>query len=590
MIIDKKLKLLREKMSENGVSAYIMPLCDPHQSEYPATHWKSMGYISGFTGSAGTVVVTLDHAGLWTDSRYYIQGEQELSGSSFVLHKAIQNQPGHTAWLSENLKEGEIVIADGPMISVGQKDKWTSKLASKGIKLRLTHDFIGSTWSERPAIPLNTVFEHEVKYSGKNRASKLSEIRAEMVEHNADYHLVTTLDDVAWILNLRGRDVECNPVFVSYLVIGKTETYLFMDKAKISDELTAVLAKDNISIKGYDTIVGFLEALSEEDRVLINKGSINVQLYEALDKATTVDGKIISRHLKAIKNSTEIDHFRKVHEKDAVALTKAFYWLEQTVKKQTVTEFEFSEKLTACRAEQEGYFGDSFSAIIGYKGNGAIIHYRPYEDTAAAIHNDGILLVDSGGQYNDGTTDITRTITFSPPPPEQVNAYTRVLKGHIGLAQAVFPEGPTGGQLDVLARHSLWQDCMNYGHGTGHGVGFFMNVHEPPQGFAPGLAGRATSIQKPGMITSNEPGHYVADQYGIRIENLLLTKEAKVKGFLEFETITYFPIDTQLIDFSLLTKAEVDWLNAYHEEVKARICPLLDGEHKKWMEEKCKAV
>ncbi len=590
MKIDEKLSVLRSKMTAQGISAYIMPLGDPHQSEYPAAHWKSLRYISGFTGSAGTVAVTTDHAGLWTDSRYFLQGEQELSTSSFELHKMGQGQAGYVDWLAENLPEGAVVIADGAMISLGQRDSWTKKFEAKGISLKVTEDFIGDKWEGRPPIPEGTIFEHEVKFAGKSRAEKLTEIRAAMQEAGADLHLVTTLDDIGWIMNLRGSDVECNPVFVSYLLIGKEGVQLFINPSKVSAGLESTLAADNIKIHNYQDIIPQLKQLTTSDKVLINKASVNVQLYEALSQATTIDGKIISRHLKAVKNDTEINHFRQVHVKDAVALTKAFYWLEQTVKEQPVTEYEFSEKLTACRAEQAGYFGDSFSAIVGYKGNGAIIHYRPYEKTAAAIHNDGILLVDSGGQYTDGTTDITRTITFTPPPPEQKNAYTRVLKGHIALAQAVFPEGTTGGQLDVLARHSLWQDGMNYGHGTGHGVGFFMNVHEPPQGFAPGATGRATSIQKPGMITSNEPGHYVTDQYGIRIENLLLTKKAKTEGFLEFETITYFPIDTQLIDFSLLTKAEVDWLNAYHADVKERVCPQLDGVYKEWMEEKCKEV
>ncbi len=591
MLITQRLQALRAKMKQEGVAAYIMPLSDPHQSEYPATYWKSLAYISGFTGSAGTVMVSQDHAGLWTDSRYFIQGEQELEGSSFELHKMnVQHHPGYIEWLQSNLKKGDIVIADGPMISLAQKDKWSKKLSEAGIKLKTTADFIDSTWENRPQLPDTAIFEHEISYAGQSRAEKLAEVRKGMAEKEADYHLVTTLDDIAWILNLRGSDVECNPVFVSFLLIAKDKTQLFINEAKVPSALKEKLLKDGITIQAYNDISSYLSKLQQSDRVLINNGSINVQLHEALSDATTINGKIISRHLKAIKNTTEIDHFRRVHVKDAVALTHAFYWLEQTVKERTVTEYEFAAKIGECRSQQQGYFGESFSAIVGYKGNGAIIHYRPALETAAEITYDGILLVDSGGQYIDGTTDITRTITFSPPPAEQKNAYTRVLKGHIALAKAVFPEGTTGGQLDTLARHSLWEDGLNYGHGTGHGVGFFLNVHEPPQGFAPGATGRATSSQKPGMVTSNEPGHYVTDKYGIRIENLILTKQSKTEGFLEFETITYFPIDTQLIDFSLLTKGEVDWLNAYHEEVKTKVCPQLDGVYKAWMEEKCKPV
>lgn len=590
-MINSRLALLREKMQENGVSAYIMPLCDPHQSEYPADHWKSMAWISGFSGSAGSVMVALDHAGLWTDSRYFIQGAQELANSSFELHKmTIQSHPGYLDWLTENLKEGDTVIADGPMISIAQRNKYKKALSEKGIMLKITDDFIGSIWSDRPTIPTEKVFDHPVVYSGQTRTEKIKEVQKHLAEKNADYHLITTLDDIAWLLNLRGRDVDCNPVFVAHVVLAADKTLLFINSAKLTEELAKELKDEGIELKPYDQITNFLSGLDATTSILIHKSSINVQLHSAINSAQIIEGEIISRHLKAIKNKTEINHFRSVHVKDAIALTHAFYWLENTVKERPVSEYEFSMYIKKCRSEQADYFGESFNAIVGYKGNGAIIHYRPPAEGSAEINNDGILLVDSGGQYMDGTTDITRTITFSPPPPEQKNAYTRVLKGHIALATAVFPKGTRGGQLDILARQSLWADGLNYGHGTGHGVGFFLNVHEPPQGFAPGLSGRAATIQKAGMVTSNEPGHYVADKYGIRIENLVLATESKKEGFLEFETITYFPIDTQLIDFSLLTKVEVEWLNAYHADVKAKLCPLLEGEMKTWMEEKCALV
>ena len=578
-------------MSKNQVDAYIMPLSDPHQSEYPATHWKSLAWISGFTGSAGTVMVSKDHAGLWTDSRYFIQGEQELSDSSFELHKMkVQNHPGYIDWCLNNLPEGSTVALDSPMISLAQREKFAKALETKKIKVKLTVDLIGADWTDRPVIPTEQIFEHPIKYAGVSRTDKIESIRKKMKEKGADYHLVTTLDDIAWIFNLRGKDVECNPVFVSYCVIGMDTTYLFINPSKLSQELTDKLSSQGITIKDYNDIVPFLSALSSDKSILIHTTTINVQLHEALKNANIINGTLISRHLKAVKNETEIGHFRQVHIKDAVALTHAFYWLENTVKERTVSEYEFAAKLAECRGQREDYFGESFSAIVGYKGNGAIIHYRPEMDTCADIRNDGILLVDSGGQYMDGTTDITRTISFTPPPPEQKNAYTRVLKGHIGLAKAKFPKGTRGGQLDTFARQALWDDEMNYGHGTGHGVGFFLNVHEPPQGFAPGTAGRASSVQKEGMITSNEPGHYVADQYGIRIENLLLTKQATNEDFLEFETITYFPIATNLIDFSILTKDEVKWLNDYHADVKSKLLPLLEGEYKTWMEKKCAAV
>lgn len=590
-MINDRISQLREIMREKGYSGYIMPLCDPHQSEYPATHWKSMEWISGFTGSAGTVLITLDHAGLWTDSRYYIQAETELATSSMVMHKMdAQRSPGFLNYLGDHLKEGDIVIADAPMISLSQEKKYHEILSDKGIKLHMENDFIGSIWDERPSVPLDPVFEHPIKYAGRSRTDKISEVRKKMAEQGASHHLITTLDDIAWMLNLRGRDVSCNPVFVAYCVIAPSSVYLFINESKIPDELKKTLVDEGITLRPYYGVSDFLSALTDNEKVLIHKATINAQLNSLLNNTTVLDGPLISRHLKAIKNETEIRHFRDVHVKDAIALTHAFFWLEQTVKERGVSEYEFAAKLAECRGEQPHYFGESFNAIVGYKGNGAIIHYRPEMDSCAEIQNDGILLVDSGGQYIDGTTDITRTITFTPPPPEQKNAYTRVLKGHIALAKAVFPEGTTGGQLDALARKSLWEDCLNYGHGTGHGVGFFMNVHEPPQGFAPGATGRASSIQKAGMVTSNEPGHYVQDSYGIRIENLLLTIAAEKEGFLKFETITYFPIDTQLIDFSLLTKDEVQWLNAYHKDVLTRLTPHLDGDLLDWMKNKCLPV
>jgi len=410
-----------------------------------------------------------------------------------------------------------------------------------------------------------------------------------MREKEAGLHIISTLDDIAWLLNLRGSDVDCNPVFVAYCLVEHESVTLYTDPQKLTEELKTTLAKDKVRIEPYSEAANRLKDIKDE-KILIDRSTINAQLHDILKPEAIIAGPLITRHLKAIKNETEISHFKAVHKKDAVALTHAFYWLEKAVLKSPVSEYTFAKKLEECRRLQPHYFGESFSAIVGYKGNGAIIHYRPDKDDSAMIENDGILLVDSGGQYMDGTTDITRTISFTPPPPEQKNSYTRVLKGHIALAMAVFPEGTSGGQLDALARHSLWADGLNYGHGTGHGVGFFLNVHEPPQGFAPGTSGRAASVQKPGMVTSNEPGHYVADAYGIRIENLVLTIKSDKAGLLAFETITYFPIDTTLIERSLLSQEEVSWLNDYHADVHDKIVPMLKEPYKAWMVEKCKPI
>ena len=593
-MINSRLSTLREVMRKEGIAAYIIPLSDPHQSEYPAEHWKAVPWISGFSGSAGLVIVSLDHAGLWTDSRYFIQAEEELAESEFVLHKLNMNRdPSHLTWLTDNLAEHSTVAVDGSLISMNQWDKYSKTLEAKNINLQLTDDLIGQVWkTDRPLVPLEPVFEHIVAYAGRSRTTKIASIRKEMVELGVSHHLITTLDDIAWTLNLRGSDVACNPVFVSYLLIGATEVKLYIDASKVTEKLSQQLSDDGISIFAYPEIYKEVTLLTDQTTLLIHKSTINVQLHEAINKACKISyGKLISRHMKALKNEVELDHFRKVMVKDGVALTKAFYWLEKEVEVRKVTEFEFAAKLGACRAEQAHYFGESFSAIVGYESNGAIIHYRPQIAQCKEITNEGILLVDSGGQYLDGTTDITRTIAFSAPTEAQMDAYTRVLKGHIALAKAKFPAGTSGGQLDVLARHSLWEAGMDYGHGTGHGVGFFLNVHEPPQGFAPGIKGRAASIQKIGMITSNEPGYYVDGEYGIRIENLVATIASPVQeGFLEFETITYFPIATNLIEPSLLTRAEVDWLNEYHRIVEDKLAPMLDAEHRAWLVKKCQKI
>ena len=591
MNINDKIAALRSQMQSNGYDAYIIPSGDPHQSEYPAAPWKGREWISGFTGSAGTAVVTLNHAGIWTDSRYFLQAETELADNEFELHKMYnQFTPGYVAWLSKNLNEGSNVAIDGPLFSLNEKKKFESVLSKRNINLVITDDVIDSVWADRPAVPLEPVFEHDVVFAGKSRIQKLDEVRDVIRNNNATHHLISTLDDIGWLLNLRGYDVEFNPVFVAYCVVGLTEVDLFVDASKLSEGLSAKLAQDNINIHPYDEIYNYLGQCGSDFRMLIDASSINIKLYESLKNADRIPGPAICRELKAIKNETEIEHFRQVMIKDGVALTHAFKWLEDTLKERTVSEFEFSNKLAECRSQQDNYYGESFAAIIGYKGNGAIIHYRPQPDTSAAIHNEGILLADSGGQYYDGTTDITRTVSFTPPSDEEMNAYTRVLKGHIGLSMAQFPEGTNGAQLDTFAREHLWQDGMNYLHGTGHGVGFFMNVHEPPQGFAPGSSQRAVTVHKQGMVSSNEPGYYKEGHFGIRIENLVVVQKAEIDGFLRFETITMFPIDTQLVDKSLMNSREIDWLNAYHKEVFEKISPLLDEEHKSWLAIKCQSI
>jgi len=587
------LKHLRQALRAHGLDAYVIPTSDPHQSEYVAEHWKTREWISGFSGSAGIVVITQDHAGLWTDSRYFLQAENQLDGSEFVLHKQQSTgTPEHVTWLAEHLPKGSTVGIDGYLFSVGQLRHFEKHLQSKGIDIQTNVDVIAEIWKDRPALPLDPIFEYDVTYAGESRADKLNRIREKMSKQGADYHLITTLDDIAWALNIRGKDVEANPVAISYLVVGKEIAYLFINAAKVPDEIKTNLNKDGVILKPYDAIESFLQQL--EAPILVDDRSISVRLYKAIREDQIIKGDNITLLLKAIKNSTEITHLREAMRKDGVALLRFFRWLEQESQHRTVSEFEAGRKLDEFRAAQGNYFGESFTAIVGYNANGAIVHYRPEEGSSAEIQSEGILLLDSGGQYLEGTTDITRTIALGTPTEEQKRHYTLVLKGHIALAKAKFPTGTTGVQLDTLARQFLWNQGLNFGHGVGHGVGFFLSVHEPPQGFTPSPNNqRGSTPHEPGMLTSNEPGFYKTGEYGIRIENLVLCVEAEENEFgkfLQFETLTLFPIDTTLIDSSLLTQEEKNWFNDYQHRVFNELAPRLEGEEVAWLSRKCDEI
>jgi Xaa-Pro aminopeptidase len=590
-MINNRIELLREKMLSNNIDAYIIPSSDPHQSEYAPTHWQSREWISGFTGSAGTVVVTQEHAGLWTDSRYFIQAEEELSNSEIKLHKIIdRSQPEHIVWLSENLKSTNTVAIDAPLFSVNQKNSYEKILSQRQIELKVTNDLISSIWSDRPKIPKTEIFNLELKFAGKSRRAKVNDVRSQMKNLDVGFHLITTLDDIAWLLNLRGRDVHCNPVFVSFMVITIQDCFLFINKSKVNNELKLQLDNDNITILPYDSINTYLKNLNTSDSILIDPSTINLSLKESLSNTNIINGKMPSQLAKAKKNEIEIDNIRKCMVKDGLALTHAFYSLEYTLKNGSIKEYEFANVIAKKRSEQNAYFGESFDAIVGYNGNGAIVHYHPTVENSSTITSDGILLVDSGGQYFDGTTDITRTIALSKPNDEQKNAYTRVLKGHIALDRAVFPYGTTGGQLDILARQYLWEDQLNFLHGTGHGVGFFLNVHEGPHSISPGQSLMTRHKIELGMLTSNEPGYYKANEYGIRIENLILTVNAEKEGFLKFETVTLFPIDTQLIDLNLMNSDEIKWLNDYHIKVYNSLSPHLEEKYRLWLKDKCQKI
>ena len=591
--IPERLRALRKAMVQHQISAYLVPSSDPHQSEYVAPRWETRAWLSGFDGSAGTLVVTHEEAGIWTDSRYFIQAEAQLAGTGVSLQKQrIPHAPEHVAWLTQHLKSGQRLGFDGRVVSLSQARLLKRKLTPKGIQLEASHDLAEMVWSDRPALPSSTIFDFGLQYAGASREDKMARVREWLPQNELDAVVLTALDDIAWTLNIRASDVDYNPVCLSYLIIGKTTAQWFVGKERVGEELASAMSQAGVQLAAYDAIDDALRQFPASQRLAIDPAGLSFYHFELLA------GKDLAEHgspitaMKAVKNETEIAHYRQVMRKDGVALLRLFRWLEQELQSRGVTEVEVAERLAQFRAQQPGYQGESFGAIVGYKGNGAIVHYRAMPDTCATLRQEGILLLDSGGQYLDGTTDITRTVALGPATDDQRRHFTLVLKGMIALARAKFPRGTGGAQLDTLARQYLWQDGLNYGHGTGHGVGFFLNVHEGPQGFATSaVTSRGRTAFEPGMVTSNEPGFYRTDHYGIRIENLILcvANETTDYGeFLSFEDLTLFPIDQRLIDKKLLNQEEKDWLNDYHQQVWEQLSPLLDNDDEvNWLRKQC---
>jgi len=591
-IIPNRLRTLRAAMAAKSIDAIIIPSSDPHQSEYVANHWQERSWISGFTGSAGLVVVTADEAGLWTDSRYFLQGEQELAGTTVQLHKMI-NQFGtpYIDFIVDSLGRGSTVAINPWMFAKAQVNDLQKSLGRKGIILNTDFDLISEVWTDRPALSQDPIFIHDVKYTGMSAGDKLDEVSSQMKAKGADFHLVTALDDIAWVFNIRGSDVDYNPVAIAYGLIGKGIATLFINEAKITAQVRQNLNDNNIELIPYEDIVKVLNEMSEQSTILVDETICNDKLYNAIN-AKIIHGTSIPKLLKGIKSTVEIAHVKEAMKKDGAAIAHTFYNLELWLKNGISTnECKVAEELAHNRSQQADYFGESFGAIIGYKGNGAIIHYHPMPDTCKTLSNDGILLIDSGGQYSDGTTDITRTLTLGNTSQKQKKCYTLILKGMLELTMAKFPVGTSGAQLDTLARHYLWNNGLNYGHGTGHGVGFFLNVHEPPQGFAPFSSERGRTIQEPGMLSSNEPGYYLEGEFGMRIENLIVTNKSSFEGFLEFETVTLYPFEHALIELTLLSLAEIDWINTYHKECLDKISPFIkSAEVKEWFVGKCRTI
>lgn len=593
MLISEKLLNFRSALKSKNIDAYIIPSSDPHNGEYVADHWKSRAWVSGFTGSAGTFVASQKSAGIWTDSRYFTQAEKELDGSEIILHKVYnQGSPTFLDWIIENVHEGGTVGCDGSLFTKKQISIYQKKLKTKNIKLDFSHDLIKDIWVDRPAIPKNRLFELNIEYAGESRSSKIKRIRAKMSEYGSDLHLVSTLDDIAWIFNIRGTDVKYNPLVISYVLIEMEEATLFIDKEKVSEKIYSKFKDEGIDILPYNDIWAKLNNIDPDLSILIDENNINHKLYRAINTNHKVNRELPSIGMKAVKNVVEVQHFRNAMEKDGVALTRFYMWLEENIDNGP-TEYELVQKIAHFRSLQEGYQSESFGAIVGYKGNGAIVHYSPPERGSSRIASSGVLLIDSGAQYLNGTTDITRTVSLGDVNEKEKNAYTRVLKGHIALDRAIYPEGTLGVQLDTLARVHLWSDKLNFLHGTGHGIGFFLNVHEGPQGFHPGIASRSKNSIDEHMVTTNEPGYYEDGEFGIRIENCLLTVKAGQSSsgsFLKFETLTLFPIDTSLIEKKLMTVDEIKWLNNYHKEVYLRLSPYLSEDERLWMAKKCEVI
>jgi Xaa-Pro aminopeptidase len=592
MKINEKISKLREQMKERGITAYIVNTADPHQSEYVAESYKGRIWISGFTGSAGTVVITENEAILWTDGRYFIQAEKELEGSEYKLYKmATPGYPTYTEWLKKTLKPEEAIGFDGKVFAQESVENLQRELKEKQIKLIDEYDLISKIWEDRPNLPKGEAFIHEIKYTGKTSVEKIKEVREEMKKQNIDYFLLGSLDDIAWLYNIRGIDVASSPIVISYGLISMDNAYLFVDKDKINKEVESFLQENKIEVKDYEDVVNHISNIEKDSRVFLDKQRINRWLYKAIPEGCKIiNGTDITTNLKAIKNPTEIENQRNAYIKDGVAITKFLYWLDKNVGNIEVSEISAEEKLLSFRQEQEGFIEPSFATISAYKANAAMMHYSASKTSNAILKKEGLYLVDSGGQYFDGTTDITRTVALGPITEEEKKDFTLTLKGHINLINARFLHGATGHSLDVLARQPLWQEGIDYKCGTGHGIGFLLNVHEGPHRIA--TVANSVVLEK-GMIVSVEPGVYKVGSHGIRLENIVVVDE-DIKNdsgqFMKFETLSFVPLDLEAIDVKLLSESERIWLNEYHKEVYSKLSPYLNEEEKSWLKEETKSI
>ena len=587
MTVNQRIEALREVMKREHLAAFIFPSTDPHQGEYVPDHWKGREFISGFNGSAGTAVVTLTSAALWTDSRYFIAAEEQLRGTEFQLMKLkMPGTPTIAEWIGKECGAGAEVAVDGTVNSVSFVKELIADLRQQGgITLRTNLDPLAQIWKDRPAIPENPVEIYPMKYAGDSCREKIARIRKGLREKHADGMLMSALDDIAWTLNLRGTDVHCNPVFVSYLLISSRDVTLYINKVKLTPEVEAYLKAEGVGVAAYEDVAKGLKDYFEYN-ILLDPDEVNYVLYKTVTREI-VEGESPVKRMKTVKNETEIAGFRLAMLKDGIAMVKFLKWLKPAVEAGGQTEMSVDEKLTSLRAEQPLFRGVSFDTIAGYQAHGAIVHYEATTETDAELKPEGLLLLDSGGQYLDGTTDITRTIALGPLTEEQKRVYTLVLKGHIQIELCKFPSGASGTQIDILARKDMWREGLNYLHGTGHGVGTYLCVHEGPHQFrmewkpAPLVAG---------MTITDEPGIYLAGKFGVRIENTLLITpytETEFGKFLQFESLTLCPIDKAPIVKEMLMEEEVDWLNSYHKYVFDTLSPHLSEDEKLWLSDAC---
>lgn len=592
--VPQRLAHTRELMRREGIHALLVPSADPHLSEYLPGYWQGRQWLSGFHGSVGTLIVTADFAGVWADSRYWEQATKELNGSGIELVKLQPGQPSPLDWLAEQTPEGGVVAVDGAVMAVASARTLGSKLEARGARLRTDIDLLQEVWRDRPSLPNAPIYQHLPPQATVSRGEKVAKLRETLQERGADWHFIATLDDIAWLFNLRGGDVSFNPVFVSFALISQQQATLFVALSKVDADLRGVLEQDGVTLRDYSEVADALRAVPSGASLLVDPARVTTGLLDHLDSGVKlVEGLNPTTLAKSQKSEADAQHIRKAMEQDGAALCEFFAWLESAWGRERITELTIDEKLTAARERRPDYVSLSFNTIAAFNANGAMPHYHATEEEHAVIEGDGLLLIDSGGQYLGGTTDITRMVPVGTPTQEQKQDCTRVLKGVIALSRARFPKGILSPLLDAIARAPIWADNVDYGHGTGHGVGYFLNVHEGPQVIAYQAAPAPQTAMQPGMITSIEPGTYRPGRWGVRIENLAMNREAgssEFGDFLEFETLTLCPIDTRCLIADLLTQEEKQWLNDYHREVRERLSPLLDGAALSWLNERTVAV